>query len=372
MTETIKHRSEILFIYDVSEANPNGDPLELNRPRVDPDTGHNLVTDVRLKRTVRDYLISEKGYNGGDPTRDVFVREIAMADGKGIQDGKTRGSDFGTTSDEIRISAASKCIDIRLFGATIPREKGTPGVTYTGPVQFRLARSLNRVEVFHIKGTGAFASEAGAGQATFREEDFVHYSLIPFYGAINPAAAKETGMTRSDEALLLEALWFGTKHLHSRSKLGHMPRLLLKINYEEHSSFVGELQRYLQLELREGLVSDKDIRSVKDYAIAIDSLIARIKCAQNGEMPFGKPVRIESIQVMHDPALRLCLAKETDAEQKKRKQDSESDERSSMGESSEDEKKAVTEEVADLTNTLEQELSVTVSNILMDMGDGHE
>ncbi|MGH9831198.1 MAG: type I-B CRISPR-associated protein Cas7/Csh2, partial [Blastocatellia bacterium] len=265
MSETITNRSEVLFIYDVTEANPNGDPLEMNCPRTDPDTGHNLVTDVRLKRTVRDYLIYERGYDGSEGAPgDVFVREILMPEG-GIQDGKTRGRQFGADAKEVMKRAPANCIDIRLFGATIPLEKDS--VTFTGAAQFRLARSLNRVEVFHVKGTGAFASKAGAGQATFREEDFVHYSLIPFYGAINPIAAKDTGMTTDDENLLLEALWLGTKHLHSRSKLGHMPRLLLKVNYANASSFVGELQRHLKLEVRAGLVSDKDIRSVDDYTI---------------------------------------------------------------------------------------------------------
>ena len=303
MTEPIKQRSEILFVYDVTEANPNGDPLELNCPRLDPDTGHNLVTDVRLKRTVRDYLINERGYDGSEGAPgDIFVREIAMPSG-GIQDGKARGKQFGAKAGEVGGNASAQCIDIRLFGATIPMEKDS--VTFTGAVQFRLARSLNRVEVFHVKGTGAFASKAGAGQATFREEDFVHYSLIPFYGAINPIAAKETGMTTDDESLLLEALWFGTKHLHSRSKLGHAPRLLLKVNYAEQSSFVGELQRHLKLQLREDLVSEKDVRSVDDYTLAIDSLVAQLQRAQSGQMPFGKRVEIASIQVAHDPALQL-------------------------------------------------------------------
>src|SRR6266496_2402260 len=155
MTEPIRNRSEILFLYDVTEANPNGDPLEINRPRVDPDTGHNLVTDVRLKRTVRDYLIEERGYDGNENSPgDVFVREIMMPKG-GIQDGKTRGKQFGGDTVELKANVTAKCIDVRLFGATIPMAEDS--VTLTGPVQFRLARSLNRVEVFHIKGTGAFA-----------------------------------------------------------------------------------------------------------------------------------------------------------------------------------------------------------------------
>lgn len=341
MTNTIKQRSEILFLYDVTEANPNGDPLELNAPRLDPDTGHNLVTDVRLKRTVRDYLFAERGYNGEENAPgDIFVREVVASDGS-LADAKRRAkSRFGNTVKEIRENILSKCVDIRLFGATIPtKDKGSAKrgkaqipesdatdeedrgntITLTGPVQFRLARSLNRVEVFHVKGSGVFASGEDKQQGTFREEDFVHYSLIPFYGAINPIAAKDTGMTAEDEALLVEALWFGTKHLHSRSKLGHTPRLLLKVNYAEQSSFVGELQRHLKLGLREGLVSDKDIRSVEDYEIEIDSLLAQLQNALNGQIPFGKKVEIASIQVAHDPALRLTLEEQAEGQNQRKR-----------------------------------------------------
>lgn len=302
MTELIKHRSEILFIYDVSEANPNGDPLELNRPRIDPDTGHNLVTDVRLKRTVRDYLMTERGYDGSG-NDDIFVREIPYKDG--IQDGKTRGGQFGKKPQEVKANVTAKCIDVRLFGATIPLPDNS--VTLTGPVQFRLARSLNRVEIFHVKGTGAFASEPGNKQATFREEDFVHYSLIPFYGAINPIAAKDTGMTEADAQLLVESLWLGTKHLHSRSKLGHCPRLLLKINYAEASSFLGELQRRVELKPAAHLVTDKDIRSVDDFTLDIDPLVEALKQAMEGKMHFGNKLSIASIEIAHDPALKLTL-----------------------------------------------------------------
>lgn len=324
MSETIKQRSEILFLYDVTEANPNGDPLELNCPRLDPDTGHNLVTDVRLKRTVRDYLFSERGYNGeeGSPG-DIFVRDIETSEGSRLDAKRRAKPQFGKTLKEIQRNVLAKCIDIRLFGATIPtKDKGTKkkaksegdgsdeedrgsAVTLTGPVQFRLARSLHRVEVFHIKGSGVFSSGEEKTAGTFREEDFVHYSLIPFYGAINPIAAKDTGMTDDDEALLIEALWFGTKHLHSRSKLGHAPRLLMKINYADSSSFIGELQRHLKLNPREAITSDKDIRSVEDYKVAIDPLIEQVKGAQEGKVPFGRRVTISSIQIAHDPALGL-------------------------------------------------------------------
>ena len=84
----------------------------------------------------------------------------------------------------------------------------------------------------HFKGTGAFASKEGASQKTFREEDFLPYSLISFYGIINENAAKDTKLSEEDVDLLLDGMWNGTKNLISRSKVGQVPRLLLKVNYK--------------------------------------------------------------------------------------------------------------------------------------------
>ena len=75
MSELVKNRSEIVFLYDIKDANPNGDPLDENKPRIDEETGINIVTDVRLKRTIRDYLMNFKN-------EEIFIREIRNNKGK--------------------------------------------------------------------------------------------------------------------------------------------------------------------------------------------------------------------------------------------------------------------------------------------------
>ena len=112
MSDTISNRSEIIFLYDVKDANPNGDPLDENKPRIDEETGINIVTDVRLKRTIRDYLQS----NLDPKNQEIFVREIIYDDEGHIQDAKMRASDFGNDRELI----LNKCIDIRLFGGVLP------------------------------------------------------------------------------------------------------------------------------------------------------------------------------------------------------------------------------------------------------------
>ena len=112
----IKNRSELLFIYDVTDSNPNGDPIDENKPRIDEETGINFVTDVRLKRTIRDYLSDYKG-------QDVFIKEIREESGN-IKTKEARLADFESNEDLLK-----KC-DVRLFSATTAVKDKT--MTLTG------------------------------------------------------------------------------------------------------------------------------------------------------------------------------------------------------------------------------------------------
>jgi CRISPR-associated protein Csh2 len=247
MAETIKKRSEILFLYDVTDANPNGDPVDENKPRIDEETGINIVTDVRLKRTIRDYLHEQKG-------QDVFIREIRKEDGN-LKTKEDRLNDFGNES------IIEKCIDIRLFGATTAVEGKT--ITLTGPVQFKFGRSLHKVDMVYIKGTTVMPSGADKKQGTFTEKYLLPYSLIAFYGIANENAAKSQQIPLSDADinLMLEGIWNGTKNLISGSKFGQMPRLLMQVVYREGQNFhVGELDKLISM------ITDKNHEAIRDIA----------------------------------------------------------------------------------------------------------
>lgn len=303
----VKKRSEIVFLYDVKDANPNGDPLDENKPRIDEETGINIVTDVRLKRTIRDYLMNFKD-------QEIFVREITDEKGK-IQDAKLRAKDFlndvkdieskGFNEEKniIKDKIVESCIDVRLFGATIPLDLSikegsktksvTGSITLTGPVQFRMGRSLHKVEMKHIKGTGAFASRSDATQKTFREEDILPYSLICFYGIINENAAKHTKLTEEDVELLLDGLWNGTKNLISRSKAGQMPRLLLKVNYKESNYHIGDLDKRIKLNSEK---NDVEIRDISDVVLDASELIETLNRNKD---------KIESIDIKVDERVEI-------------------------------------------------------------------
>ena len=303
-TSNVINRSELIFLYDVQYANPNGDPLDDNKPRIDPSTGINLVSDVRLKRTIRDYLNDFKG-------EEIFVREIEDDDGN-IQDAKLRAEDFlydennnkldkskltlNKMKEIMKNNILNSCIDVRLFGGTIPIElkknKGS-SITLTGPVQFGFGKSLHKVEPMFIKGTGAFASGKDKGQKTFREEYIVPYSLISFYGIINENTAKHSNLTNEDIKKLVDAIWNGTKNLISRSKMGQTPRLLIKVNYKENNYHIGDLDRCLFIKSD---VNDEEIRSSNDYVIDITKLI---------EILLKNKDNIENIEYVWDDRLKL-------------------------------------------------------------------
>ena len=138
-----------------------------------------------------------------------------------------------------------------------------------------MGRSLHKVEINHIKGTGAFASGEGKDQKTFREEYVLPYSLISFYGVINENAAKETNMSDEDIPLLMEGIWNGTKNLISRSKFGQVPRILLQIEYSKENFFIGDLNN--KVSLTHDLDNDKQIRSINDFNVELSLLISSIE-----------------------------------------------------------------------------------------------
>lgn len=284
---TITNRSEILFLYEIENANPNGDPLNENRPRYDAEDHKILVSDVRLKRTIRDYWFEYKGYNGSNG-QDIFVRETSYKkDGNEfVGSGKQRAELFKESKNKV----LETCIDVRVFGGVLPIEKNT--FTFTGPSQFQMGKSLHMVEIIEEQGTSKFASTEGKGRSTFRTEFKIPYGVIGFNGIINEKAAQYTQMTEEDKTLLLDGIWNGTKNLISRSKFGQAPLLLLVIDYKE-PFYIGGLRQ------RINLVSEKNdlqIRGVEDFALDISKLKFLVQESSN---------KIDKISIQIDSRLKI-------------------------------------------------------------------
>ena len=269
----VDNRFEILFLYDVEEGNPNGDPLNEDRPRIDKATGENIVTDVRLKRTVRDYFINQYDDDG---TR-VFVRSAEKDDGTL----KTREELIKEELGDVDLADASKAdikdslfdqyIDLRLFGATLAVEDVNIG--QTGPTQFKMGRSFHEVNTRYIQQSVTLPSEADAEQGTFADRYDLPYSLIRFHGIVNENNAAETGLTYDDIHYLADGLWNGTKSLITHSKMEHMPQLLLLVEYEEDNFHIGGLNHTIDIRSEK---EDTEIRSLNDVELINDDLLTRL------------------------------------------------------------------------------------------------
>ncbi len=306
MTDLIKNRTELLFLYEIENANPNGDPLNENRPRFDIEDSRALVSDVRLKRTIRDYWFEYKGFNGSSE-QDIFVRETKYSDNGNeyIADGKRRALDFkkdkNMSKEEHTKRILERCIDIRVFGGVLPLEKDS--ITLIGPTQFQMGKSLNQTEIIEEQGTAAFASSGNKKQAGFRTEYKLPYAVIGFNGIINEKAAIYSNMSEKDKALLLEATWEGTKNLISRSKYGQTPLLLLSIEYKE-PFYIGNLRQRLKLDTENEL----KVRGCSDFNLDVTQVMNVLKENKS---------KIKNIQLRIDPRLAItCDGKAVDFKNK--------------------------------------------------------
>lgn len=253
-----KGRRELLFIYSVKDANPNGDPLNANHPRYDDDSGQILVSDVRVKRTVRDQWIREG--------KDVFVDGETKTLKQRVAELKEK---FGVGSGE---EALARCIDTRLFGVTFALDKES--FSWTGPVQFKWGRSLHRAEVLTVQGTAAFATKEDSGQRSFRNEYIVPFALIADYAIANQYASETTNASEGDLDSLFAALWAGTSNLITRSKVGHVPRFLLEIRYREgFDGMIGALDEKVSMRDKNGkeLSSDAERAARSCDAVLLDT-----------------------------------------------------------------------------------------------------
>jgi len=293
MNNYYSKNSEILFLYDAKLTNPNGDPDDENKPRMDYDKEVNLVSDVRLKRYIRDYLDS-KGY-------EIFVSKIegeTVDATKRLEKLLNKNKLRALTMEDLD-TILSRLIDVRLFGATMPikAQEGERGAssTFTGPVQFTWGYSLNKVELVKSNSiTSLFAgrTEGGKGEyGTFGKDWRLYYSLIAFYGIVSGYRAEYTRLTENDVLLLDDAMINAIPQMAStRSKVGQKPRLYLRIEYKSRGIFLGDLRGKIKLDNIEGL------RDISDYELEVSELL---------EFLSSNKGKIEKIYLYEDPELRV-------------------------------------------------------------------
>ena len=276
-TPTLTSRREFVFLYDIKMGNPNGDPDE-NRPRVLPDKTH-YVTDVRLKRFVRDYLKMQ----GQEILVDTIEGKTTNLTGRvaAYLSQKNQKRCEGRELVNILLGAF---IDARLFGSSFAFKKQdgweptAEPKTLTGAVQIAHGEVKHKAQEVDINGTSVFGSDEEKRQGTFTTYYARRYALVGFNGIVNQHSAKVSRMTDADYATLLKALWFGVRSAgNTRTKRGQVPRLLVSIVYKPGEEFqFGNLCDYVMLRPRNGK-PEQEWSSPDDYTIDLTTLATRLR-----------------------------------------------------------------------------------------------
>ena len=287
MSEVIKNRYEFVILFDVENGNPNGDPDAGNMPRVDPETGYGLVTDVCLKRKIRNYVETvrenEKGYRiyikDGVPLNrsDLEAYADLGVDEKTIKDAKKKDS---TLDERVRDFMCQNFYDIRTFGAVMTTfvKAALNCGQVRGPVQLGFARSVEPVVPQEVTITRvAITTEADAEKkgTEMGRKHIIPYGLYRAEGYVSAnLARKVTGFSEEDLALLWEAIINMFEHDHSASRGKMAVRELIVF---KHDSELGNAPSYklfdtVTVTRKQNGTQDEHIpaRCYADYEVHID------------------------------------------------------------------------------------------------------
>jgi CRISPR-associated protein Csd2 len=270
----LKKRYDFVLLFDVKDGNPNGDPDAGNLPRLDAETGNGLVTDVCLKRKVRNFVQLAKQ---GEAGYDIFVKEKAILN-NAIDEAhdsevvKAQKKDADKT-DAARQFMCAKYFDIRTFGAVMSTGKNAGQVR--GPVQMTFGRSIDPiVSSEHSITRMAVATEAEAEKQkgdnrTMGRKFTVPYGLYVSHGFISAHLAAQTGFTTDDLNVFWEALekMFWEDHSAARGEMN-----VRGLYVFEHDSALGrapahELFEKIKVERKDSSIP---ARSFDDYKVTID------------------------------------------------------------------------------------------------------
>ncbi len=305
MSETIKNRYDFVFLFDVKDGNPNGDPDQVNLPRADAEDQHGLVTDVCIKRKVRNYV--QLKYEDKEPKSpyDIFIRQRDITKEDSYLNaiiGKTPGN----TASEKRNKLCDDYYDIRTFGAVLStgekensggetieeegdevtqakkqkKEKVRGAGTVRGPVQFTFSRSEDRIYQAEHSITRCCVTTEGEKNnqlkndrefaTTFGRKATVPYALYRMHGFVSVVDARKTGFSEDDLKLLWESLVKAFENDRAAARGEMNPRKLVIFKHTGPSAHLGN---ELSGRLFDRVIVTKNAelpRGKEDYTIAVD------------------------------------------------------------------------------------------------------
>lgn len=304
MSEPIKNRYDFVFFFDVKDGNPNGDPDQVNLPRIDTEDQRGLVTDVCIKRKVRNYVSLKKskmvdGKMVHEDRFDIFIRQRDItADDSYLN--AIIGNAQGDTTSEKRRRLCDDYWDIRTFGAVLStgetesaesgdeaddgtttkksaKKKVKGGGTVRGPVQFTFARSEDRIyQAEHSITRCCVTTEKERDKQLANEREFastfgrkatVPYAMYRMHGFVSAIDAQKTGFSEDDLKLLWESLINAFEHDRAAARGEMNPRKLVIFKHESHlgNELSGRLFERVKATKKNDLPRSKD-----DYQIDVD------------------------------------------------------------------------------------------------------
>jgi CRISPR-associated protein Csd2 len=295
MSELIKNRYDFVLIFDIQDGNPNGDPDAGNLPRIDPETGQGLVTDVCIKRKIRNYVqLTQIEEKNDEPTTksgyDIFIKEKAILNNliaEAHKDEEVKKKEKGDKTEAARKWMCGRYFDIRTFGAVLSTGENAGQVR--GPVQLTFARSVDPIVTLeHSITRMAVATEAEAEKQsgdnrTMGRKNTVPYGIYVAHGFISPSLAAQTGFTEDDLLVLWEALVNMFEHDHSAAR-GEMSTVKLVVF--KHNSYLGNTSSkdlFQRVKVTK-IDANKPARSTSDYEITVEK-----DCLPQGVEVIEKP-----------------------------------------------------------------------------------
>lgn len=285
-SRNVDRRFEFVLLFDVANGNPNGDPDAGNAPRIDPETGHGLVSDVCLKRKIRNYItlvksdpatgIPEQGY-------DIYVKEKAILNQKhelAYEALGLKGDDKAADNeDKARAWMCQTFFDIRMFGAVMSTGEKKAGQV-RGPVQLTFARSVDSIASLEqsITRMAVTNKDDAKKERTMGRKEIIPYALYRTHGFVSPHLAAQTGFSEDD----LDLLWHALQNMFDFDRSaarGEMSTRCLVVF--EHESMLGNAPAHrlferVTVERRDGT---RPSRAYADYNVNVnvDALPAKIR-----------------------------------------------------------------------------------------------
>ena len=266
----LKNRIDFVYIFDVQDGNPNGDPDAGNLPRIDAETGMGLVTDVCLKRKVRNYVQVAKNLADG---YDIFIKEKAVLNT--LIDAAHETEEVKAAKDKTSTARDVMCkkyFDIRTFGALMTTGKNAGQVR--GPIQLTFSRSVDPISAAEHSitrmavATEKEAEKQGGDNRTMGRKATVPYGLYVCHGFISANLAQQTGFSEEDLALFWDALinMFDGDRSAARGMMSAQKLIVFK-----HDSVLGNAPANKLFDLvKVGKKCEGAPRSFSDYVVAIN------------------------------------------------------------------------------------------------------